>query len=500
MTEYKSNYDVTIVGLGPIGAVLANFLGSYGVGVIVIEKESVTHQLPRAVAFDDEVMRIFQNIGVSKEVNNIVAVGENAHFVKADGEILVTWDRPKKIGSNGWFINYRFHQPDLENILRQRLDTYTNVSIKLESTVVNLEQDENSVEVEVKDAKLGKNIIFKSQYVVGCDGAKSFVRSKIGGNYIDLGFHEPWLVVDLLIKKPESNKVKDSFHYCDPERSSTQVYLGEKRKRWEFRLNPGDDPHKIVEPKNVWSLLSRWIGPSEAELERAVVYTFHASIASQWRKKRLLIAGDAAHLTPPFMGQGMCAGIRDACNLSWKLNEIINKNVGDTLLNSYQTEREAHVRRFIELTIDMGKLINRTRTDLLLGPVKNSIKGPQRISNLLPVLGNGIGKREKDWEGRIFPQAQLESGLLMDDTIGLRWALFSKIKLSENNIKRIEQDFKRLDVRILSDFPEEIYDWMIKKNCEAVLVRPDRYVYGTATTEKEIVCLVSHAIKEIYGQ
>ena len=179
------------------------------------------------------------------------------------------------------------------------------------------------------------------------------------------------------------------------------------------------------------------------------------------------------------MGQGMCAGIRDACNLSWKLNEIINKNVGDTLLNSYQTEREAHVRRFIELTIDMGKLINRTRTDLLLGPVKNSIKGPQRISNLLPVLGNGIGKREKDWEGRIFPQAQLESGLLMDDTIGLRWALFSKIRLSQNNIKRIEQDFKRLDVRILSDFPEEIYDWMRKKSCIAVLVRRDRYLYGT---------------------
>ena len=147
----------------------------------------------------------------------------------------------------------------------------------------------------------------------------------------------------------------------------------------------------------------------------------------------------------------------------------------------------------------MGKLINRTRTDLLLGPGKNSIKGPQRISNLLPVLGNGIGTRRKDWEGRIFPQAKLEGGLLIDDTIGLRWALFTQIKLSKNNIKNIEQDFKKLDIRILSDFPSEIKDWMTKKDCEAVLVRPDRYVYGTATTEKEIVCLVSDAIKEIYG-
>mgnify|MGYP003324381642 CR=1 FL=1 len=191
-------------------------------------------------------MRVFQTIGITKNFLKNTIINKGTKFVNSNGKVLLDWPRPKSITENGWYPSYRFHQPDLENLLRQRLNTYTNVSIQLESTVVNLEQDENSVEVEVKDATLGKNIIFKSQYVVGCDGAKSFVRSKIGGNYIDLGFHEPWLVVDLLIKKPESNKVKDSFHYCDPERSSTQVYLGKKRKRWEFRLNPGDDPHKIV--------------------------------------------------------------------------------------------------------------------------------------------------------------------------------------------------------------------------------------------------------------
>ena len=162
-----------------------------------------------------------------------------------------------------------------------------------------------------------------------------------------------------------------SVHHCNPNRSATYVFLAGNRRRWEFRLKPEDDPIDICRPENVWSMLNQWIGRDDATLERAIVYTFHSSIAEQWLRGRLIIAGDAAHQTPPFMGQGMCAGIRDVFNLGWKLDSVFKCRASEDLLDTYELERKPHVRAFIDLTVKMGHLINTTASSLISGTVSS---------------------------------------------------------------------------------------------------------------------------------
>ncbi len=330
--QTKGIYDVAVIGLGPVGATLANLLAIDGLSVIAFDREAEPYALPRAVHFDDEVMRVFQTVGLAEAILPFTHVSPGMHFLDADGRLFLDWSRPREIGANGWNVSYRFHQPDLERILRARVAAHASIDTRLRSDVYSVEARGDGAEIAFEMLDTGRLETVRAKYVVGCDGARSLIRRLIGSEMEDLGFHERWLVVDALLKRPKPELGDYSVQFCDARRPATYVRGVGNRRRWEISLMPGDDARTICDPGNVWKLLSRWLSPDEAELERAVCYAFHSVIAATWRAGRLLIAGDAAHQTPPFLGQGMCAGIRDAANLAWKLGRVVRGEAGEDLL------------------------------------------------------------------------------------------------------------------------------------------------------------------------
>ncbi len=300
--------DVAILGYGPVGALLANLLGQAGLSVEVFERDRQIYDLPRAVHFDGEVMRIFQSVGLAERIAAATRTSSKGmHFVNAEGRTLMIRRGLDGPGPHGWANNWYFHQPELEAILRAGVERFTNMTVHLGHEVTSVDQ-------------------LDARYVVGCDGARSLVRQAIGSRQHDLGLHQPWLVVDLLCDS-DSPRVKalpdHTIQLCDPARPMTVVHVGSRRRRWEIMLMPGDDPARLTEPAVFWPMMQRWLGPEDAVLERAAVYTFHSLVQEGWRKGRLLLAGDACHQTPPFLGQGMCAGMRDAANLAWKLAAVL---------------------------------------------------------------------------------------------------------------------------------------------------------------------------------
>ena len=350
--------DVAIVGYGPVGATLANLLGQSGISTLVLEREEAAYHLPRAVHFDDEVMRVFDTIGLAEAMEPTVHVSPGMRFMDAAGRCLLEWPRPKERTPQGWHASYRFHQPELECILRRGLQRFPSVSVRTRIEALAADEDADGVTVRCENLRTGLLERIRARYVVGCDGARSFIRRKIGETPDDIGFNEHWLVVDVLLNRPKPELGDFSIQYCNPARSATYVRGTGNRRRWEIALHDDEDYADMARPERVWALLAPWVSPEEATLERAACYRFQSIVARPWRLGRLLLAGDAAHQTPPFLGQGMCAGIRDVANLAWKLERVLRGKDGDALLDSYETERAPHVREYIAMAVRLGGLIN----------------------------------------------------------------------------------------------------------------------------------------------
>jgi 3-(3-hydroxy-phenyl)propionate hydroxylase len=350
-------FDVAIVGYGPAGALLARLLGQRGLHVGVFERELAAYPLPRAVHFDGEVMRIFQTAGVDDAVAAVTrASNKGMHFVNAEGRTLMIRKGMEGPGPQGWHHNNYFHQPDLERVLRGAAESCASVEVRQHAEVIALEDRGDHVWFRLANARPGEPDEFTARYLVGCDGARSFVRGVIGSSYDDLGLRQPWLVTDVIMRR-DTGLPDYTIQHCDPARPTTACCVTGMRRRWEMMLKQGDDPAEVVKPENAWKFLSRWVSPEDAEIERTAVYTFQSVVAKGWRKGRLLIAGDAAHQTPPFIGQGMCAGMRDCANLAWKLERVLRGTSNDSLLDTYETERWPNVHAFIELAVRVGAVI-----------------------------------------------------------------------------------------------------------------------------------------------
>ncbi len=477
-------YDVAIIGFGPTGAVLANLLAQSQLKVLVLEREADVLQLPRAIRFDAECMRVFQTIGLADTLLEQVSAAPGMKFVNAQGDLLIEWQRPTEIGSHGWSSCYRVHQPELEHALRQRLTQNPLLNIKTRHDVFALAQHEDHVRIQYENMRNGELLAANARYVVGCDGARSLVRRLMGSSLSDLKLHERWLVVDLLLKRPMPELGEYSIQYCDPQRPSTYICGAGERRRWEIMVMPDDDLAKINTPEWLWQQLARWITPRDAEIERSAIYMFHSVVAHQWRNCRLLLAGDAAHQTPPFMGQGMAAGIRDAANLAWKLRDVINGSAADSLLDTYESERSPHVKEFIEGAVRFGEIIQTTDLqavadrDTLLSSAIENFRTPE------PRLGPGA--HDECTQGvcaQIAPQFSLENGELIDNHVGYQHVLL----VTEEAASAVS------DHRCVVLQGQAIKAWLQSVGACAVLVRPDRYVFGLAHSPSEITALLDRA-------
>jgi 3-(3-hydroxy-phenyl)propionate hydroxylase len=483
--------DVAIIGFGPAGATLANLLGQTGLSVVVLEKEAGIYPLPRAIHFDGEVMRIFQSIGLRREVEDISRAGlKGMHFVNAEGETLLIRGGTTALGPHGCASNYYFHQPELERTLREGVQRFENVRVCLQHSVLDIQQKTEHASLQVQDSSNDSTYEINARYVVGCDGARSLVRKILGSPMQDLGLHQAWLVFDALLKDNAPPLPDHTVQHCDPARPMTYCNVTGNRRRWEIMMLPDDDPAEIVKPENLWPLVNRWVQPENVEIERATIYTFHSVIAKGWRTGRLMIAGDAAHQTPPFLGQGMCAALRDASNLAWKLQAVLTGIASDDLLDTYESERAPHVQAFIELAVRLGDIIQTTDPEAAKARDAKFRQGQPEIFQFpAPVLGHGMVAAGPVPVGQTFPQPQLSNGQWLDEAIGNHFAVIALPELLQEVSPQTRAQWKQWQVVSQSAQDESLRAWLDQQSVQAVLVRPDRYILGMVNTSAQLDAL-----------
>lgn len=463
--------DVLIAGGGPTGVTLAILLAKRGISVIVLEKEADIYPLPRAAHIDHEGMRILQEAGVADDVMATSRRVTRYDFLNAKGDLLLRFTGSDRTGPGGWPAANMIHQPSVETALRRSLacETLATLHSRWELTSFQDESDFVTAQINTPD---GDQTI-RARYLVGADGARSPVRKMAGIHFDDLRFEEAWLVVDMLVddysRLPNAN-----LQICNPERPTTCVLMGEGRHRWEFMIKPNETAEQVSDDAFIEKLMEPWDVKGAVRLERKAVYTFRARIAEHWRKGRVLLAGDAAHQTPPFAGQGMCSGLRDAANIAWKLAAVVKGEADPRLLDSYQKERAPHLRATIDMAIMMGRMVCTTsKWSAFMRDMKFKLgrmlgKLPDGPPAYPPIMEGAI-LASSEGAGRYFPQLMSANGVRIDDILGNRHWLIERDRLTEP---------------ALAPFGHSLCEWLDAHNADAVLVRPDRYVFGTGSRDQ----------------
>jgi flavoprotein hydroxylase len=500
----REPYDVAIVGYGPVGQTLAILLGQRGWRVGVFEKQPVAYPLPRAVHFDHEIGRILQAAGVA---GGLAAMTEAADFYEwrnAAGETLLRF-ASKAAGVCGWPEANMFAQPELERLLDARARSLPTVEIHRAHEVVGVDAAGAAARLDVVTAD-ARRLGFDARFVVGCDGANSFVRPHLGATVTDLGFFFDWLIVDVVPAEPKRWSPLN-VQICDPARPTTLVSGGRGRRRWEFMRLPGEGIEELNSIETAWRLLAPWGFTAEnATLERHAVYRFQARWVDTWRRGRLLLAGDAAHQMPPFAGQGMCSGLRDAANLSWKLDLVLAGKAPEALLDTYPSERIPHVGAVIHFSMELGKVI--CIADPAEAAARDAAMIPAAKEGHLATpppplgIGEGVSLAGDRCARQLFPQGRVRCGVtggLFDDVIGRGWTLVSPsadpAATLDAEASAFFSSLGGIGAHVGPNGP--VYDldgtyakWFAEADVEVVLQRPDFYVFGTAARAQAAGVLV----------
>ena len=498
-----TDYDVLVAGYGPTGMVAAALLGRQGHRVGVLERYAGLYNLPRAATFDDEAMRLFQKLGIAEPVRTGTRVQRTYDWVNAGGQVLIR-NEFSDTGISGWPEFNMMFQPALERELDALCRRTPEIEVLLGHLVTGFVQTADAVQVTVATED-GRTRILTARYLIGSDGGNSTVQRGLGVQMDDYGFQEPWLVCDFALKGPVDLPMAQQ--YGDPDQPTSVISIGPDHHRFSFMLDTAVPTAQDVQAEDVWRRVARWISPHDAELIRVAPYIFRSTVAQAWRAGRVLLAGDAAHQMPPFLGQGMCSGIRDAHNLAWKLDMVLRELAGDGLLDTYAAERSPHVRAIVERAVELGRIQTvrdreaaQLRDEQLL---QRRASGQRPEAFQFPGYEDGFLAPSKDdpARGQRMPQGVVSTGegqeQRFDDVCGADWVLLVRrpdwlAALDSDDVAAwraaggtlvavgllADDDDRRS--QSVADIRGTYRDWFDQHRCGAVLVRPDWYIYGSA--------------------
>jgi 2-polyprenyl-6-methoxyphenol hydroxylase-like FAD-dependent oxidoreductase/catechol 2,3-dioxygenase-like lactoylglutathione lyase family enzyme len=520
--------DVVIVGYGPVGQTLAALLGRAGHRVLAFERFREIYRLPRAVHLDHEIMRLLQTLDIAGDLAEEMIPVRDYRWFGADGEPLLHFDTPQPARS-GWESSYMFFQPELEAALDRCGIEVDGVTLERGWVAEALDDSDAGPQLTVRrviESEAGKlaqteqTRTVRARWIVGADGANSFVRDAVGIGRRDLGFEERWLVVDVEPHDMSAlGHLPIACQWCDPARPTTHVQSGPRHRRWEFMLLPGEQATDFADPARVWSLLEPWFRPEDGALTRSAVYEFRSMVADRMREGQALIVGDAAHLTPPFLGQGLCAGLRDALNVAWKLDLVLRGLASERLLNAVEAERQPQTEAVIGLAVELGKVLCQLdpraaaeRDDMLRGA------GPPPPLDLAPLSAGALhlpaGEGGDPLAGTLSVQGKVATAGReghFDDVVGRGFALVTAggdplAPLGAEQRALVEA----LGMKLASldpDAPHGVRDldgrlsaWLQEHGVHAVVVRPDFYVFGSATSAQALPSLLDDLARRLHMQ
>lgn len=479
--------DVIIVGAGPVGMTLGNLLGQYQVNTVIIEKRAELIYLPRAVSVDDEALRIWQECGL---------LDHALPYIKSssiEGEVLLKYR--DHLGNTTFSLNNQYPkfghpkavsilQFKIDQILKQGLKRFPHVSLNMSHQATEVSQGDGFVVLKVKCADGIKEI--KAKYLLACDGENSVIRECCQIPMVGFKYQRPWLVVDVIEHNPITEAVDV---WCDYRRPMATIPLAEGYRRFEFLLPKNFKVQEVMKKDSIITRIKSFKDIEIAEVTRHFIYYFSAKIISHYSKGNIYFLGDAAHLTPPFAGQGLSTGLRDAANLSWKIAAVIRGQQGPDLLSTYEVERRPHQKKMISLAVNLGRLMMPATFWQMVLQNKfmsflNRISVLRRMveirgSQISPIYKEGHLKSGK-LAGTYFPQPII-NGQLFDQSLGNWFSILTinadaKDFLSESEItywKNIEAKFLRLSVEQAKSFS---CDFDLAKS-HLVVIRPDRFIY-----------------------
>ena len=496
MREPSERTTVAIVGYGPVGGALANLLARQGVDVAIIEQYKKMYPLPRAGGLVPESLRLFQALGLAERLFPGM-VEWTFWWDVFDKDWNKVLERKPDLGQSlqGWPHNIMFLQPKFEAALRQeneRLGIVAHLGYRV--SAIAEEGDGFELMLSPVDGD-GKPRRLRADWVIGCDGDHSTVREVIGGGQEDFGRDDAYLIIHLRVIR-EGVKLPDRiFEWANPDRAVTYVTpFPDNLRIFEFRVLPGETKEELTAPDKIWELLSPWLKPGDAELVRAVVWHFHSRVANRWRRGRLLIAGDAAHVMTPSLGEGLNSGFRDVMNLGWKLGAVINGTLEEAVLDTYQQERRPHVRVLVQMSNALKNAV------LAIADNPDTYSANLAIDRVFaaprPPINYGMHGEAPPPVGTISDQPRLASGVLLDDFVGYHFAVVAdETLLAAANIDA-DPVWRALGAVKIPASDPAVRAWLDRLDVAAIVVRPDRYIFGVADSVEELAGI--RAILEKY--